>query len=293
MSYMDQLDFGVVACRELIPDAWKIADGLGAALDELKKRAEPEPPKKQNKSKRQAKVVLVHGAWHGPWCWQGVVDALEAQGVDVHAVELPADELRRRRRHRAEGDQGRGQGRGRVRALVRRDGHLTRGQWVARRPRRVPHRVHDRRGRAADGPHAGASLADDGRDPRRRRVLTVDPAMLHEAFYEDSDPDVVVEIEKLLRPMPLGDVWVLDVEPAWRQVPSTYIVCTNDKAISEGAQRAMAGRRRRGGGVGHRPLTVPHSARRHRGPSGQARVTGGRGGDPIALRRASSTRSRR
>ena len=34
-------------------------------------------------------MVLVHGAWHGPWCWEGVVDALEAQGVDVHAVELP------------------------------------------------------------------------------------------------------------------------------------------------------------------------------------------------------------
>ena len=41
LSYMNQLDFGVVTCRELIPDAWEIADGLGAALDELKKRAEP------------------------------------------------------------------------------------------------------------------------------------------------------------------------------------------------------------------------------------------------------------
>ena len=36
-----------------------------------------------------AKVVLVHGAWHGAWCWEGVVDALEAKGVDVDAVELP------------------------------------------------------------------------------------------------------------------------------------------------------------------------------------------------------------
>jgi WS/DGAT/MGAT family acyltransferase len=37
MSYLDQLDFGLVACSDLIPDVWSLADGLGAALDELKK----------------------------------------------------------------------------------------------------------------------------------------------------------------------------------------------------------------------------------------------------------------
>ncbi len=49
-----------------------------------------------------AKVVLVHGAWHGAWCWEGVVDALEAKGVDVDAVELPvtshADDIAEARR---------------------------------------------------------------------------------------------------------------------------------------------------------------------------------------------------
>jgi WS/DGAT/MGAT family acyltransferase len=37
MSYLDQIDFGIVACRDLIPDVWSIADGLGLALDELLK----------------------------------------------------------------------------------------------------------------------------------------------------------------------------------------------------------------------------------------------------------------
>ena len=36
-----------------------------------------------------AKVVLVHGAWHGAWCWDGVVDALGADGIEVDALELP------------------------------------------------------------------------------------------------------------------------------------------------------------------------------------------------------------
>jgi pimeloyl-ACP methyl ester carboxylesterase len=32
--------------------------------------------------------VLVHGAWHGAWCWQRVTAALTAQGHRVHAVTL-------------------------------------------------------------------------------------------------------------------------------------------------------------------------------------------------------------
>ena len=35
MSYLDQLDFGLLACPDVLPDLWSLADGLGAALDEL------------------------------------------------------------------------------------------------------------------------------------------------------------------------------------------------------------------------------------------------------------------
>ena len=35
-----------------------------------------------------ANFVLVHGAWHGAWCWRRVVDLLQAQGHRVHAVTL-------------------------------------------------------------------------------------------------------------------------------------------------------------------------------------------------------------
>jgi len=36
VSYMDRLDFGLVSCRELVPDLWDLADSLRDALDELK-----------------------------------------------------------------------------------------------------------------------------------------------------------------------------------------------------------------------------------------------------------------
>lgn len=33
--------------------------------------------------------VLVHGAWHGGWCWEKVVPLLEGDGHDVVAFDLP------------------------------------------------------------------------------------------------------------------------------------------------------------------------------------------------------------
>jgi Asp-tRNA(Asn)/Glu-tRNA(Gln) amidotransferase A subunit family amidase len=35
---------------------------------------------------------LVHGAWHGAWCWEQVVARLEALGQEAVAVDLPAEE---------------------------------------------------------------------------------------------------------------------------------------------------------------------------------------------------------
>ena len=37
MSYMDSLDFGLVACSDVVEDVWFIADALAEALDELTK----------------------------------------------------------------------------------------------------------------------------------------------------------------------------------------------------------------------------------------------------------------
>lgn len=39
MSYLDKMDFGLLACPDLIPDVRTIADGIGAALEEYKKAA--------------------------------------------------------------------------------------------------------------------------------------------------------------------------------------------------------------------------------------------------------------
>ena len=33
-------------------------------------------------------IVLVHGAWHGAWCWRRVLPILRGAGVETHAVTL-------------------------------------------------------------------------------------------------------------------------------------------------------------------------------------------------------------
>jgi pimeloyl-ACP methyl ester carboxylesterase len=34
-------------------------------------------------------IVLVHGAWHGAWCWTRVLEPLRAEGFRADAVDLP------------------------------------------------------------------------------------------------------------------------------------------------------------------------------------------------------------
>lgn len=34
-------------------------------------------------------ILLVHGAWHGAWCWDAVRDILESRGRTVHTIDLP------------------------------------------------------------------------------------------------------------------------------------------------------------------------------------------------------------
>ncbi|HEX3807606.1 MAG TPA: alpha/beta hydrolase [Gaiellaceae bacterium] len=40
-----------------------------------------------------ARFVLVHGAWHGSWCFRYLVEELEDRGHEAVAVDLPCDEV--------------------------------------------------------------------------------------------------------------------------------------------------------------------------------------------------------
>src|SRR5579871_5796384 len=52
-------------------------------------RTDPYQKEDVGMSESTAVVVLVHGAWHGAWCWDPIVDRLAASRVRAVAVELP------------------------------------------------------------------------------------------------------------------------------------------------------------------------------------------------------------
>jgi len=44
-------------------------------------------------SNRRPTLVLVHGAWHGAWCWERLIAELERRGHRSIAVDLPCDDV--------------------------------------------------------------------------------------------------------------------------------------------------------------------------------------------------------
>ena len=38
---------------------------------------------------KKYQFVLIHGAWHGAWCWEKVVPLLKEAGHQVHTIDLP------------------------------------------------------------------------------------------------------------------------------------------------------------------------------------------------------------
>jgi pimeloyl-ACP methyl ester carboxylesterase len=42
-----------------------------------------------NDSSGQKTYLLVHGAWHGAWCWNKVVPEMQAKGQNVISIDLP------------------------------------------------------------------------------------------------------------------------------------------------------------------------------------------------------------
>src|SRR6266511_1690687 len=51
------------------------------------------PPSRRFTVSRMAVFVLVHGAWHGAWCWERLAPKLRNRGHDVLAIDLPSEDL--------------------------------------------------------------------------------------------------------------------------------------------------------------------------------------------------------
>ncbi len=188
-------------------------------------------------------VVLVHGAWHGAWCWWKVVEGLEAAGIPVVAVELPL----------AEGlDADAAAARVAIDATSGPTvvvGHSYGGLVISRAMLGAPnvdHAVYLTAMMVDEGESAVAIMAEhptalDAGMRKNDTTRFVADEYLVEAFYADCSEDDIALARRSLRPMPLRTAAPAKVGPGWKDVPTTtYVVCADDRALHPDAQRHMA-----------------------------------------------------
>jgi pimeloyl-ACP methyl ester carboxylesterase len=195
-----------------------------------------------------AVFALVHGGWHGGWCWDLVAAELTARGHTCLAPDLPTTDP-------AAGAAG--YARTVLDALPERDdvvlvAHSLAGLVAplvaaAAPVRRIayvaamlpePGRSVDGRARAGErmtrrGIGRGQTAGADGSTSWR-------PEAAVELLYPDSPPRRAAAAAARLRPQH----WRITAEPsplaAWPDVPATYVLCREDRIIDADWARAAA-----------------------------------------------------
>lgn len=192
-------------------------------------------------------LLLVHGAWHGPWCWEKLTPELDRLGLSWATVALPSVGTDVARLGGVAEDAAAIEAAvagiaGEVVVVAHSYGGVPATE--ARYPARVRHIVY----LGAFMPDAGQALVNllpPGPLPpfvQNNPDGTTTIAKGHEVqtFYADVAPDVAAWAIPQLRP----HNGVVNVTPvtraAWREVPSTYIMLTEDFACPTPIQPALA-----------------------------------------------------
>jgi pimeloyl-ACP methyl ester carboxylesterase len=208
-----------------------------------------------------ASVVLVHGAWHGAWCFDRVVALLTDAGIDAIAVDLPGHGSDPGPLSDLHGDSAR------VREVLDQLdgecvllGHSYGGAVITEAGTHpaVRHLVYlcafaldadESCMAAAIKESAALGISFDGRPNlaeamafQSDETISVTPAGAAECFYNDCDDATTAMAIGRLGPQPSGTLNDVPTAVAWRERPSTYVVCTEDLAVHPDLQRVMARR---------------------------------------------------
>ena len=207
---------------------------------------------------RPRQFILVHGAWHGAWCWDKVVPLLRAGGHRVEAIDLPGHGGDAANAAAATLD-------GYVQRVVRSIdaasgpvvlvGHSMGGIAITgaadARPEKVAAAVY----LAAFLPRSGSAMLETSRSPENesslvgramimsadKRTVTLRADALKEAFYADcSDADVAWASSRVgpqaLRPLGEKLVWASE---RFGRVRRVYVETLRDRALAPQAQRRI------------------------------------------------------
>ncbi|HZP29875.1 MAG TPA: alpha/beta hydrolase [Acidimicrobiia bacterium] len=205
-----------------------------------------------------ATVVLVHGAWHGAWCWSKVIPRLDAAGVAVVAVDLPGHgdrpgppgDLYEAAAHVREVLDtidgpvvvcGHSYGGAVITEATADRADVTQLVYLAALLPDVGESVGATMPNAELDPAEVTELARDGAMIRHDDgTMTVDEKVAVAALYNDcTDEDVAYALPRLCAQSAASFKQTL-TGAGWHDIPATYVVCTEDRAIVPGFQRAMA-----------------------------------------------------
>lgn len=200
--------------------------------------------------------VLIHGAWHGGWCWDKVVSLLKKEGHKVEAPDLP------------------GHGRDKtsipevsLEAYVDRVcqildaqsepvilvGHSMAGMVITQAAEYRPEKIKTLVYLSAFLPRDGEFILQLGEGDAEARVLpnlivaedqsyfTVRDEALKETFYNDCSDEDVARAKSLLVAQAAAPFAapVKTTEERFGRVHRVYISCLRDKAISPARQERM------------------------------------------------------
>lgn len=195
-----------------------------------------------------ATAVFVHGGWHDGWSWHLVRELLDAPGVPSVALDLPMRTL--------DGDAAMLSA---ALAEIEVNAIVVSHSWggtvatlgAAGAPN-VRHLVYI----AATLTEIGhptlpptSSVPAKGRETLRSKVVietdtttTIDRAASLDVFYHDVEPSLARQAAARLRPFQKTGYEIVETDAvaAWRTIPTTYVVCTEDRMIHPDTQRDMA-----------------------------------------------------
>jgi pimeloyl-ACP methyl ester carboxylesterase len=191
-------------------------------------------------------IVLVHGAWHGAWCWQRVVPLLTSRQCAVRAVELPSVGAKPNVTVSLENDAAA------VRSVIDQIGgpvllcgHSYAGMVISLASYREP-RVSKLVYLCAFVPDAGESLTSIGGGQLAPWIRILDGGLTlpdtqqaPELFYADCDAQTQSWAIGKIRPQcgaPFADPVA---HPGWKGIKSTYVVCAADRAMPPDWQRNL------------------------------------------------------
>jgi pimeloyl-ACP methyl ester carboxylesterase len=190
-------------------------------------------------------IVLVHGAWADGSSWSGVIERLQAHGHDVTAPQFPlttlADDVARLRH-----------------VLSRQDGptvvagHSYGGQIMTALGTDAPNAVAlvYVAGFGLDEGETIGALLEQGPPTPALAHLDIDAngfAWLPEddfvdQFAHDVDPVQASVMYAVQQPLAAAALTAVMGPPAWRSLPTWYLVAQDDRAIPPDAERLFAKR---------------------------------------------------